>query len=81
MSYLAVNTVSKTFGDFTALNQIVLQVDKGSIHAVLGENGAGKTTLMNILFGLYRPDEGEISIDGRPVVLRSPNDAIKRASA
>lgn len=77
MSYLAVNTVSKSFGDFTALNQVVLHVNKGSIHAVLGENGAGKTTLMNILFGLYRPDEGDITIDGQPAILRSPNDAIK----
>ena len=48
----------------------------GEVHALLGENGAGKTTLMNVLTGLYRPDEGEIEIAGRPVELHSPRDAI-----
>ena len=48
----------------------------GEIHALLGENGAGKSTLMNILSGLYRPDEGEIVVHGEPVDFRSPRDAI-----
>jgi simple sugar transport system ATP-binding protein len=56
---------------------IDLTVEPGQIHALLGENGAGKTTLMNVLYGLTQPDQGEILIDGRPVGLHSPRDAIR----
>ncbi|MGH1441135.1 MAG: ABC transporter ATP-binding protein [Cellvibrionaceae bacterium] len=77
MTYLVIDNIVKTFGHFSALNGINIQVDKGAIQAVLGENGAGKTTLMNILFGLYRPDSGRILIDNKAVEMRSPRDAIK----
>ena len=57
---------------------ISLDVRAGEIHALLGENGAGKSTLMNILYGMAVPDEGEILLDGKPVEIDGPNDAIRR---
>lgn len=77
MAHLLVQNVSKTFGTFKALDNISLSVAKGEIRALLGENGAGKTTLMNVLYGLYRPDAGQICIDGSPVSMSSPRDAIR----
>lgn len=68
--------VWKSFGRVTALAGAELTVHAGEIHVILGENGAGKTSLMSVLAGLYRPDRGEIVIDGRPVQLRSPRDAL-----
>ena len=68
--------IVKTFGTFTALDHVDLTVRKGTIHAVLGENGAGKSTLMNVLYGLYQADEGQICLNGEPVVINTPNDAI-----
>lgn len=68
--------IVKTFGTFTALDHVDLTVQKGTIHAVLGENGAGKSTLMNVLYGLYQADEGQICLNGEPVVINTPNDAI-----
>jgi general nucleoside transport system ATP-binding protein len=76
MSYLSLHGLCKRFGAFQALDGVTLSAPRGSVVAVLGENGAGKTTLMNVLYGLYRPDAGEIRIGGRPVVLHSPRDAI-----
>ena len=67
--------ISKYFGSFCALNGVQLSVEKGSIHALLGENGAGKSTLMSVLFGLYQPEEGEIHKDGKKVEIKDPNDA------
>src|SRR5207247_10667824 len=52
----------------------ILEVRQGEIHALVGENGAGKSTLMNILYGLIKPDAGEIKIDGQPVVMQGPRD-------
>ncbi len=68
--------VTKRFPGVVANAGIDLTVYPGEIHALLGENGAGKSTLMNILFGLYQPDEGEIRLWGRPVRFTSPRDAI-----
>lgn len=68
--------ITKRFGTFTANDGIDLRVRRGSIHAIIGENGAGKTTLMNVLFGLLQPDEGEIRVDGKPVVMADPSVAI-----
>lgn len=77
MSYLRITNVTKSFGPFRALDGVTLSVERGHIHAILGENGAGKTSLMNVIYGLYGPDAGEIAIDGLPVSFRSPADAIK----
>jgi len=69
--------IVKRFPGVLANDKVNFELRSGEIHALLGENGAGKTTLMNILYGLYRPDEGEIYIRGRRVELKSPRDAIK----
>lgn len=67
--------ITKTFGSVVANDKVWLDIYRGEILALLGENGSGKTTLMNMLSGIYFPDEGEISIDGRDVVIRSPKEA------
>ncbi|MFJ5765096.1 ABC transporter ATP-binding protein [Lysinibacillus sp. NPDC093210] len=67
--------IRKEFGDFVANNNITLQLKKGEIHALLGENGAGKSTLMNVLFGLYQPEGGEIRVRGKAVKITNPNVA------
>lgn len=69
--------VVKRFPRVLALDRVSFQVDEGEIHALLGENGAGKTTLMNVLYGVYRPDEGEIRVGGNRVEIHSPQDAIR----
>jgi ABC-type uncharacterized transport system ATPase subunit len=73
---LEVKGITKRFPGVVANDLIDFEIKAGEIHAILGENGAGKTTLMNILFGLYQPDEGEIFIGGEKVTFKSPLDAI-----
>ncbi|PJI07594.1 MULTISPECIES: ABC transporter ATP-binding protein [Clostridium] len=69
--------ITKTFGTFCALDNINLNVKKGTIHALLGENGAGKSTLMNILYGLYKADKGEVYLNGKKVNIKNPSVAIE----
>ncbi len=72
---LVVDGISKSFNGFLANDAISFRVQRGHVHALLGENGAGKSTLMKILYGVYRPDSGTIEIDGKPVEINSPADA------
>ncbi len=67
--------ITKTFPGTIADDQVDLDLFPREIHVIMGENGAGKTTLMNVLYGIYRPDNGEIHVDGKPVRIRSPVDA------
>ncbi len=75
MNALEIRNVTKRFGKVVANKDINLTVKKGEILAVLGENGSGKTTLMNMIAGIYHPDEGEILVNGERVVINSPKDA------
>ena len=68
--------ITKVFGSFKALDAVDLNVRKQTVHAILGENGAGKSTLMNVLYGLYSADEGEVYLNGERVSISGPNDAI-----
>src|ERR671933_508718 len=74
---LELRGITKQFPGTLANDHIDLDVQKGEVHALLGENGAGKSTLMNILYGLYHPDEGEILVQGKRIQLSSPKDAIE----
>src|SRR3990172_3762887 len=74
---LELHGITKTFPGVLANDHIDLVLNQGEILAILGENGAGKTTLMNILYGLYTPDEGEIYIRGSKVTIHNPHDAIR----
>jgi ABC-type uncharacterized transport system ATPase subunit len=69
--------ITKQFPGVLANDRVDFDLRHGEIHALLGENGAGKTTLMNILYGLYKPDSGQVSVNGQPIVIHSPKDSIQ----
>ncbi|ADL42877.1 ABC transporter related [Caldicellulosiruptor obsidiansis OB47] len=75
---LRVKGISKRFGNIQANDNVCLDVKKGEVHAILGENGAGKSTLMNIIYGLYTPDSGEIYFEGQKLEVKGPHEVIEK---
>ena len=73
---LELKNITKTFGNVVANNDVSMKIEKGTIHAIVGENGAGKSTIMRIAYGFYKADSGEILYDGKPVQINNPHDAI-----
>jgi general nucleoside transport system ATP-binding protein len=73
---LELRNITKTFGSVVANKDVSIKVEKGTIHAIVGENGAGKSTIMRIAYGFYNADSGEILVDGKTASIKSPHDAI-----
>ena len=78
---LELRNISKSFPGVKALDNVSFAVKPGKVHALMGENGAGKSTLMKCAFGIYQPDEGEILVNGKPVVFSGPSDALRNGIA
>lgn len=78
---IQLSKITKIFGDNIANNKIDLDINRGEVHSLLGENGAGKSTLMNILYGLYTAEGGDIYLNGKKTIISSPLDAIKNKIA
>ncbi len=75
---LRLQGVSKTFGGLRAVDDIALEVKRGEIFSIIGPNGAGKTTVFNLITGIYKPDQGEISLDGRSIAGLTPDRVLRR---
>ena len=78
MTLLKMDGITKVFPGVRANDRVTFDLAPGEIHALVGENGAGKTTLMKILYGLYRPDSGTVSIRDEAITIKNPRDAIAR---
>ncbi|MBS0447785.1 MAG: ABC transporter ATP-binding protein [Proteobacteria bacterium] len=81
MALLHLSGVTKRFGALLALDRVGLEVGRGEVHCLLGENGAGKSTLCNLIFGVHKPDAGQIDFDGRPYAPAGPVDALRHGIA
>src|SRR5579862_1672331 len=80
-SFLEFRAITKAFAGVTALDRVSLSIARGECHGLMGENGAGKSTLGKILAGIYRPDGGNIVLDGAPHTASNPRDALKAGVA
>jgi simple sugar transport system ATP-binding protein len=74
---LELRNITKTFGNVVANDNVSIKIEKGTIHAIVGENGAGKSTVMRVAYGFYKADSGEILVDGKAANIKSPQDAIR----
>jgi inositol transport system ATP-binding protein len=81
VAYLQIQSISKSFHGVPALKNVSFDLEAGEIHVVIGENGAGKSTLMKIIAGFLQPDSGQLILDGKPVQMESPIDAINKGVA
>src|SRR5438046_498448 len=76
--FVQFQNITKRFAGVVALSDVSLSIERGECHGLMGENGAGKSTLGKILAGIHRPDEGQILIDGQPITIHSPADALRQ---